>query len=214
VKSLFGALLCFVLAQSQAWAISGGPIYPGTKTLVGSYAGVLQGAFDPTNPGSGNSIGVFSLAVPTTGNGSGAFTMFARGRVFTGTITGNADPNKAALNGVLSATFNYTIQELQTTTTTSSSGVVTTGTELVSVPITAHANGSINAKFSTRAAQINTTSNTTLKGSATLAIEQGRVNTTTGDPVIDSVLSLSVSGFRQSTTAPNTTAAPGASPAG
>ncbi|MDQ6809456.1 MAG: hypothetical protein M3Z64_08565, partial [Verrucomicrobiota bacterium] len=95
MKAILGSLLCIVLATSQAFGISGGPQYPGGTNLVGTYAGVLQPMFDPTNPSSSNSIGVFSLGIPTSGTGGGTFVMFTQGRVFSGTIQGVGDPNKA-----------------------------------------------------------------------------------------------------------------------
>ena len=209
MKALFASLLCLILTAAQSLAINGGPVYSSSKTYVGSYAGVLQGAFDPTNPASGNSIGVFSLSVPTTGNATGPFVMFARGRVFNGTINANADPQKASLKGVLAATYVFNIYT--TETTTSSTGGTTTKT--TTLPVTANVNGALNAKLSqTRGSSSSTSSSTRINGSATLFVEQGRINGATGDPIIDSVLTLSVSGFRQSTTAGTATAS--ASPAG
>ena len=82
MKALFASLLCLVLTATQTFAIKGGPPYPANTNLIGSFGGVMQGVFDPTNPGSSNSIGVYSIGVPQNGNATGPFVMFARGRVF------------------------------------------------------------------------------------------------------------------------------------
>ncbi len=198
MKALLGSLLCLIFATSPAFAISGGPVYSSSSSYVGTYAGVLKGAFDPTLQGanSSNSIGVFSLGVPTTGIGTGAFVMFTRGRVFSGNIQANANPNNSALKGVLAATFNYNVQ----TISTDSAGV----TKIITTPVTATVNGSMDAKLSTsKTARVSTTTSTIIKGTAFLDIEQGGV-TASGDPVINGVISLSVTGFRQSTTPPTT----------
>ena len=65
MKTILGSLLCFVLFASECFALSGGPQYGGGVNVVGAYAGVLQPAFDPTDPFSSNSLGVFTLVVPT-----------------------------------------------------------------------------------------------------------------------------------------------------
>ena len=62
MKAILGSLLCLVLCASECFALKGGPPYPGGSTsIVGTYAGVLQPAFDPTDPFSANSVGVFTL---------------------------------------------------------------------------------------------------------------------------------------------------------
>lgn len=193
MKILFASLMCLILGASECFAIAGGPVYPGSTNLVGTYAGVLQGTFDPTNPTSSNSVGVFSLGVPSTGSAKGPFVMFARGRMFSGTIQGTADPNKSSIKGILAATFNFTISQ----PTTDSAG----NTTILSIPVTATVNGSMNANVTTaRSSGFSSVANTILRGGAILYIEQGRVSSN-GDPIIDSVLSLSVSGFKQSNTA-------------
>lgn len=185
MKALFGSLLCLLFSLGQCLAISGGPNYGGSGTnIVGSYAGVLQGLFDPTNPASSNSIGIFTLGVPKTGNATGNFIMFARGRTFRGTIDAAADPNKASLKGIVSASYNYNLQ-------TVTNGVV------VSVPVTANVNGPINATASAAKARSTATTATLLKGDATLYISSGKV-TSAGDAVIAQILLLTVNGFKQS----------------
>lgn len=195
MKALFGSLLCLVLAASESFAIKGGPQYPAGANIVGTYGGVLQGIFDPTTPSSSNTIGVFSLGVPKTGNATGPFVIFARGRVFSGTIQANADPVRASIQGVLDATFNYTLSQTVTNPVT---GVTTVLTRSV----TASATGPLTATVaSSKSAKTLSASTTILQGLATLNISEGQV-AANGDPVIVSIISLSVSGFKQSDTAP------------
>lgn len=200
MKILFASVMCLVLGAAECFAIKGGPVYPAGTNIVGTYGGVLQGLFDPTTPSSSNTIGVFSLGVPKTGNATGPFVIFARGRVFSGTIQASADPTKASIKGVLSATFNYTLSQ----TVTDSAGVTT----VITRPVTASANGPIAATVASGKANKIGTSATLIQGTATLNIAQGQV-AANGDPVIVSIVSLSVSGFKQSDTATATTTTTG-----
>ena len=188
MKAILGSLLCFVLASSECFALKGGPPYPVTTNIVGSYAGVLQPAFDPTDPFSANSLGVFTLGVPSVGAANGVFIMFTRGRVFSGTIQGVADPNKATLSALLDATFNYTLTFLD------DFGMLQT------VDVTASVDGPLTANI-VRPRSPFAISAALIKGSATAFISNGGVDTN-GDPIIDGTLSLSVQGFQQSTADP------------
>lgn len=98
MKALLGALICFVLNSSQAFAISGGPWDGGNKTIgvVGTYAGVMHDVV----VGSGN-LGIFTLSIPQTGLATGTVFLFTGQRAFSGPITGLANPN----NDVLEATL-------------------------------------------------------------------------------------------------------------
>ncbi len=195
MKLLLACLMCLILPAAECFALKGGPPYPASTNLVGTYAGVLQGVFDPTNPGSSNALGIFSLGVPASGNATGTFVMFSRGRVFTGTARAFADPDKASLKGVLAATYNYNLSQR----VVSADGTVT----IVTTPVTASVQGPVEANIVTpRSGSLFRSSATILRGDATLSISQGQVNAN-GDPVINSILSLVVSGVKQSNTAPS-----------
>lgn len=203
MKALFAALLCLVLAVSESFAIKGGPPYPAGTNLVGTFAGVMQGVFDPTKPSSSNSIGVYSLGVPRNGNATGPFVMFSRGRVFSGTIKGTADPNKATIKGVLDATFSFSksevVPDIVVTNSDGTTRVLTT--KVVTIDVTATANGPLDASVSSTKSKNLGTSSTTLGGTAIINIAQGQVDAN-NDPVIVDILSLTVSGYKQSDTAP------------
>src|SRR6266404_1277021 len=106
MRVLLAALMCLVFTITQAFAISGGPPYPGATNVVGVYAGVMKPKFPSTCPAdpttcpddpptcSANSLGVFSVGVPDSGLATGTFVMFSQGRVFSGSIQGTADPGK------------------------------------------------------------------------------------------------------------------------
>jgi len=105
MKVLLAALMCLVFTITQAFAISGGPPYPGSTNVVGVYAGVMKrpvgtldfsGCSTSTPDCAANSLGVFSVGVPTSGTATGTFVMFSQGRVFNGTVRGTADPGKDA----------------------------------------------------------------------------------------------------------------------
>lgn len=194
MKAILGSLLCFVLFASECFALSGGPQYGGGTNIVGSYAGVLQPAFDPTDPFSSNSLGVFTLIVPGVGESSGNFMMFSRGRAFSGTIQGVTDPNTAKISALLDATFSYTV----TYVTTDDTGALTT----VTVDVTATVNGPLTATIKpTRSLTASSTEK--IRGTATAFISNGGVEPN-GDPTIDGTLACDVIGFKQSSTAGST----------
>ena len=121
--------------------------------------------------------------------------MFSRGRVFTGTIQGTADPTKASLKGVLDARFDFSVSRTVTDVL---------GTRIVTVDVTAHANGPIDATISTtKSARTLSAATTILQGSAVLNISEGQVNAN-NEPIIVSILLLTVSGFKQSDAQPTT----------
>ena len=191
MKAVLAVLLCLVFATAECLAVKGGPAYDLGNNVVGTYAGVLQGAFDPTNPGSSNSIGIFSLGVPGTGTAGGAFLMFSRGRVFSGTIRGFADPEKATLKGILDASFDYVVS----VAVPGENGAF----DFEQVPVTASAKGPINAKIANSTSRSASGGSVTrVRGEATLTISQETVSVLV-ETSPDRILSLVVSGIKQST---------------
>jgi hypothetical protein len=211
MKTLLGALMCLVLTTVQSLAVAGGPVFPAGTNITGTYAGVLEPQFDPTDPFSSNSLGIFSLGVPATGLSTGTFVMFFQGTVFRGSIQGVGSPLDGTLKAVLSATFSIT----NTSTLSDIFGVFLTGT---TTSISARAEGSLKASVKTRTAGIG--SATLLKGTANLFVS--RVASATGTPTpgaspsptpasggggtagggaISAAFSLDLIGFKQSNTA-------------
>ncbi len=209
MKKLLPLLICYVLTQSQCFAISGGPVYGGSGNVstTGSYSGTLQGVTEidpstssgPSIPGdplpagtqtttSSNALGLFDLVVPGTTTATGAFLLFADGVVFGGTISASVDPDSAKLAGILNGQYNFTLN-------------TSNGTAITSVAVTATAVGMINAKVTGPKGR--SVSAARLNGSANLEISFGEVNINDLSPVVGRVITFTVSGF-QTTTATNT----------
>jgi hypothetical protein len=203
MKILLASLMCLVLGASECFAISGGPVFDSGVNVVGTYAGVIK-ARRPNAPPSDkfpedfppgcslNSLGVFSVGVPTTGIGTGDFVMFSQGQVFTGTIRGTADPNTGKLTGVLDATFDFTI-------------IIPGGD---TIDVTAEANGHLKTTISNISSQ-GVTTGIRLAGTATLNINQGAVDLGTLQPIPTCEMTLRVKGFKQSTTVSTSTGTSG-----
>ncbi len=187
--------MCLVLGASQCFAISGGPQYPGSNNVVGTYAGVMKPKTPPMDSPpncSANSLGVFSIGVPNSGISTGTFVMFSQGRVFKGNIQAVADSGKATLKGILNATLNFSV-------TSPSPSPSTT------VEVTATANGNLNTKITNVSSQTALgAASTRLKGKATIDISHGELNPDLS-PQVDCEMTLKVSGFKQTNTAPTTT---------
>jgi hypothetical protein len=218
MKIVLAALMCFVFALTHAFAISGGPPYPGSTNIVGVYAGVMKPkkvpATCPVDPTtcpdspfgcSANSLGVFSVGVPNSGLATGTFVMFSQGRVFNGTIQGTADPgkdaNSARINAALSASFNFTLTEITPCPIPTPSPDCTPSA--TTQQVTASANGSLSAHFRNQSSQaILGAASVRLAGSATIDISQGQVDPGTLEPIITCHMTLVVRGFKQTDTAP------------
>ena len=219
--AVLAVLLCQVLAVAQVFAIAGGPPagtgFSGGGTslnLTGTYSGVLQGltAVTPNN-GSANdaaaaaaAIGLFDLGVTqTTGLATGTFLVFADGRVFTGTITGAADPGSGALQGILQASISFSVPTVDATgavvaqaVTGSAAGrldTIISGAAGGSLPTTGTTGGTTTIGGSSSASAL-----VSLAGTASLDINFGQVDPTTLRPVVERILTFSVNGFRNSTT--------------
>lgn len=144
MKRILSFLLCIILLKAQAFALRGGP--PGADSgtiLTGTYSGTLV----PTDANQGtdvldfntgekigsiNSIGLFSVAMPTSGPGTGSFLIFTEGISFAGTITAVGDSAAGTITGILEATYDFIdfVRDDQgnpvPSTTTDANGNVTT----------------------------------------------------------------------------------------
>ena len=181
MKALFAFLLCFVVTASQTFALKGGPPYPVGTNIVGSYAGVMQGVFDPTNPRSSNTLGIFSLGIPQTGLATGSVALFTGERTFVGTIQGIGDPNKSTLRAAFQAI-----------------PVVTGGGETI-FTLNFHADGTLTADIKTVRSAFNTVANTRLVGTANVTTTNRNVS-----PPTQTISSFVVDGFKQSNNPPGT----------
>ena len=207
MKKLLPLLLCYVLTATQCFAISGGPVFGGGRSInvIGSYSGVIQGVsesdssqgppipgepVDPNNPSGltpSNALGLFDLVVPGVSTASGAFVLFASGRVFGGTISASVDPDSAKLSGVLVGSYAFTVNTFDATG-------ATTATQ-----VTAQAVGGINANI--RATSVSSFTTARLTGTASLEVNFGEIDPNTLAPIIAQTINFNVSGFQQTNTA-------------
>jgi hypothetical protein len=179
MRILFALLMCLVFSTTETFALKGGPPYPVGTNIIGTYAGVLQGVFDPTNPRSSNTLGIFSIGIPQTGLASGSVAIFTGERTFVGTIQGIGDPNKATLRAALQAV-----------------PVVTGGGQTVTT-LNFHADGTVSADIKTVRSAFNTVANTRLTGTSTITTTNRNT-----DPPTQTISNFVVDGFKQSNSAP------------
>ncbi len=112
MKQILSLLLAFVFVQTQCWALSGGPVYPGNSASVsGTYAGVLL----PSGLGA-NALGLFVIESPDSGLATGDFVFFASGSTFRGTILGIIDPDSRKLSAVTEGEQTVRVQVINPTT--------------------------------------------------------------------------------------------------
>jgi hypothetical protein len=120
MKRILSFLLCIIFLKAQAIAIHGPLEGADSGTiLLGTYSGTLI----PEDADQGtrvidlqtgetketlNSIGLFTVAIPSSGIGNGSFLIFTEGRSFAGTITAVGDPGAGTLTAILEATYEYT----------------------------------------------------------------------------------------------------------
>ena len=209
MKKLFPLLLSYVLMSTQCYAISGGP---GTVNgnnrnvnVIGAYSGTILGVSEsssdqgPAIPGepagtaplggttASNALGLFDLTVPGVSTATGAFVLFASGRVFGGTISASVDPDTAKLAGVLNGSYDFSL---------TSFNVAGDSTETA---VTATAVGLINASI--RATSGTSLTTARLTGTASLEVNYGQVDANTFAPIIAQTINFTVSGFQQTTAA-------------
>lgn len=115
MNKVLSLLVSFVFLQTQAWALSGGPVYgTGSIDLTGTYAGVLIPSSNlPTLNEQGQpratSIGLFSFASPQVGFATGVLVAFVDGTPIAGTMVGLIDPEDAHFQAVVDAQSTYSI---------------------------------------------------------------------------------------------------------
>ena len=204
MKKLLPLLICYVLTQSQCYALSGGPVYGGSGNVnvVGTYSGIIQGLTetdaasgavaipgDPVPGGttastSSNALGLFDLVVPGVTTATGGFLLFADGVVFGGTITASVDPDSAKLSGILNGSFSF-------------NETFSTGTTTTTTAVTASALGMISAKVTASSGNHAVTA-ARLTGTASLDVDFGLVDNN-NEPVVARVITFTVSGFQTTT---------------
>jgi hypothetical protein len=120
MKTLLAILLSFIISEAPVLAIHGGYTLGGSGSVVGTYAGVMiPTQINPlgtvvtsgtTIAGFGtNSLGLFTLSIPSTGVGTGSVLIFASGQNMLGNIQAVPDPESdTGIIGVIQATGEIT----------------------------------------------------------------------------------------------------------
>lgn len=160
-----GALVGFALMAALSLGLSGGPNYGGggktSVVVTGTYSGVLKPvscttvspapspapSATPTGRCGANSVGIFSLTIPSSGTGTGTVVVFDRGQAYNGTLQATANPLSGALDALLNGTFIYQDQVLASTVINKDGTVTNT---YVTQSFAATAVGQMNAKLRTR----------------------------------------------------------------
>jgi hypothetical protein len=195
MKTLMAILLSFIISEAPVLAIHGGYTLGGAIPLSGTYAGVLIPTSDTVLPppvtttttttttgttatttsapvGFGtNSLGLFTLGLPTTGIGSGTVVIFSSSQQLSGTIMAIPDPNSSSgVLGVITATgevttaaftdnflgLNENLTTTQLTGDASGSLVATVSQGVVSdSPYGINLNGTSNMTISTASTDVN-----------------------------------------------------------
>jgi len=199
MKALLAVLLVFVLLESQALAFH--QPHPGegggfTGTVNGTFAGVMipttSDSSSSTDESSFNSIGIFVLAVPASGEAQGTFFTFSSGAFYNGVIVGIADPDTGHVSAVVQGV--HTITE----------NVVSSGSVTSVIVVDAENSGVLQAQITTDLTG-NTPERLTGLAETTLTIQ--RDDSFTADLVNNQQVNFAVDGFLQTTdtTIPTTT---------
>ncbi len=212
--------MSFLITEAPVLAIHGGYTLGGSAGVNGTYAGVMIPTSDTSlTSGSGgtnfgaNSLGLFTLSIPTTGIGSGAVYVFAQGQQLNGTIQALPDPAAdGGIVGVIQATGQITVGSFQDTFF----GETATQTQL-----TGQASGGLTVMVSQDATSVSTaginisgTANVTITTQYTTPLvtttgTNGATTTSGGNTefIPTEAIVFDVEGYQQSATATTTTTA-------
>jgi len=197
MKFLLAILLSFIMTEAPVLAIHGGYSLNSAISLVGTYAGVMVPTADNILSASAtdfgtNSLGLFTLSLPSSGLGSGSVIIFSNGRTFTGDIHALANPDpgaNAGIIGILTASFNYNLSIPSTGT----DGAVTVST----ISVTANAQGSFDVQAVQDANSVGSLG-VNVDGTSQINVDQGFVSGSNGTPIVVEQVTFAIEGFQQS----------------
>jgi len=215
MKTLLAILLSFLVSEAPVLAIHGGYSLGGSAGVQGTYAGVLI----PTQDTSlltgttvadfgANSLGLFTLGIPSSGLGAGQVYLLSSGQQLAGTITALADPaTDSGIVGIIQATGQLTVASASSTLF---------GFNQVQNQITGQASGGLTAtvtestqSVSTAGINISGTANVTITSSTTTATVTTAGGVTTGggtEYIPTEQIVFAVDGYQQSSyAAPSST---------
>lgn len=231
MKKVLSLLVAFVFLQVQSWALSGGPDYSrlngstGNPSIIGTYGGVLvptSSTATSTTPQPA-SIGVFSISVPETGIAAGVAIMFVNGVAFIGNVAGIGDSDKGTIQGLIAGESNFQVSITGAGGSTQAYNIAAQGSFKAKViegdagaftPAPAGSgNGTSSSGGGSSSSSSSTSSTPNEIGSTNAARLTGSaqvgtfflVDTTTGEPLIDVVVTYSLDGIKQNNIPTNVT---------
>jgi hypothetical protein len=171
-------------------------------------------------PNSSATIGLFSVAVPSSGLATGQAAVFVNGAAFTGNMVAFADPDEATLAGVFAGTssFNVTLQPQQiipnpgggTTIIPAITGPISAQgsieanvVEGVDGAFTGGSAGTSSTLFTTTTTDVGTNFAARLEGTA--QIDTFLAVDVNGTPIVASSTTFTIDGVKQSNTSTTTT---------
>jgi len=205
MKTLLAILMSFLVTEAPVLAIHGGYTLGGSAGVNGTYAGVLVPVQDTLlTTGSNisdfgaNSLGLFTLSIPSTGLGTGQVYIFSGGEQLAGTIQALANPaTENGIVGVISATGEITV-----------ASVVDNffGINQVQNQITGQASGGFTAS-TVQSTVSDSAQGINLDGTANVTVTSSTTNATTGGTsfIPTDAIVFAVDGFQQSPFASTTT---------
>ena len=207
MKTLLAILLSFLVTEAPVLAIHGGYTLGGSAGVVGTYAGVLIPTQDTAiTTGSNesdfgeNSLGLFTLSIPSTGLGSGQVFLFSSGEQLAGTIQALPDPNsQTGIVGVISATGQIAVASVN-------DDVLGLPVNEVQDQVTGQASGGFTATASPSTIS-DSSDGINLDGTANVTVTSSTTDATTGaeELVPTDQIIFAVDGFQQSAFATATT---------
>ncbi len=207
MKKVLSSLLVLVFLHTQAFALSGGPVFntgggPDQGAFVGTYSGVLMpNGLDETDTStnsdsSTSSVGLFSFAQPTVGVATGALVVFIDGAAFNCLLTGVIDPLDGSFRGVIDGLSTFTVG-IFTPQTNVNNGVTTT--TFVREEFSVFASGNVDAEVFAGIGGVSSTGTpfTPARITGTASIDVFfRINID-GTPQVSKTATFDVDGFRQ-----------------
>jgi hypothetical protein len=206
MKTLLAILMSFIVTEAPVLAIHGGYTLGGAEQATGTYAGVLVPiSLTELNAGATfdfgtNSLGLFTLNIPSNGIGNGSVVIFSGPSQAQGSIDALPDPNNiGGIVGVLQATAYAQVFQANV----GGVGLISEEEE------TSQASGSLTCSQSIAGSSDETNSPTgiDLTGSSnvTFSVANGDVFFNGTNLIPAQQVEYSVEGFQQSATATQTT---------
>jgi hypothetical protein len=199
MKTMLAILLSFLMCEAPVLGEHGYTL-GGSAGVVGTYAGVLIPTQDTLlTTGSNiadfgaNSLGLFTLSIPSTGLGTGQVYLFSGGEQLAGTIMALPDPSsQAGIVGVISATGEIAVSTI-------AENFIGLPVNQVENQVTGQASGGFTAT-TVQSIVSDSANGINLDGTANVTVTSSTTNATTGavELIPTDQIVFAVDGFQQS----------------